>query len=79
MKEALTYNIGFRYCRGVAEDIVHDETQFDVMAEVDNDGCLTLEESESVYKELIFLFNDFCDENDFGSVQIDYIEYVKEN
>lgn len=77
MKKALTYNIGFHYCCRGAEDVIHDETQFDVMAEVDNDGCLTLEEAESVYDELIMLFNDFCDENDFEYVQVYYIEYVK--
>lgn len=61
-----TFNIGFTYdgC-----DVVGgiDETQFDV------ESCMDF---ESIAKELIGLFNDFVDENDFKNVRVLYIEEV---
>ena len=65
-----TFNIGFSILNGGAEDPIHDETQFDI----EDTGSFGELLSVDMLMELIELFNDFCTENDFGTVRITYIE-----
>lgn len=60
-----TLNIGFSVFEDSPKRITEDETQFDVEDTGDFAGMIT---------ELVDLFNDFCDENGFRSVRINYIE-----
>lgn len=64
--EKRTFNIHFFHVNE-SGNIVEDETQFDVTS------CYNV---ESIMNELIHLFNDFVDENDFANVTITGIDEV---